>query len=155
MNLRSFFCSLAVTGTLAASALAHCQIPCGIYDDAARFKALAEHITTIEKSITEITALSGKDKLTPTEQNQLVRWVSNKESHANEFADIVTKYFLQQRIKPAPAGDAKAEAASAVHLKLLHQMLVGAMKCKQNADAATTASLKTALDAFEKAYNAK
>ncbi|MGY8688987.1 MAG: superoxide dismutase [Ni] [Verrucomicrobiales bacterium] len=131
MNLRSFFCSLAVTGTLAASALAHCQIPCGIYDDAARFKALAEHITTIEKSITEITALSGKDKLTPTEQNQLVRWVSNKESHA------------------------KAEAASAVHLKLLHQMLVGAMKCKQNADAATTASLKTALDAFEKAYNAK
>lgn len=155
MNLKTFLCTLAVVGTTLISASAHCQIPCGIYDDPARFKALAEHITTIEKSIKEINALSAKSQLSAVEKNQLVRWVANKESHADEFADIVTKYFLQQRIKPAAAGDAKAEAAVAKHLSLLHKLLVGAMKCKQNADASTTGSLKETLVAFEKAYNAK
>ena len=153
MNLRSILCSFAITAALTSAAFAHCQIPCGIYDDAARFKALAEHITTIEKSINEITALSAKEKLTPQEHNQLVRWVANKEHHADDFAEIVTKYFLQQRIKPAK--DASGEAAVAVHLTLLHKLLVGAMKCKQNADVTTTAGLKTTLTAFEKAYNAK
>ncbi len=153
MNLRSILCSFAITATFTSAAFAHCQIPCGIYDDAARFKALAEHITTIEKSINEITALSAKEKLTPQEQNQLVRWVANKEHHADDLAEIVTKYFLQQRIKPAK--DASGEATVAVHLTLLHKLLVGAMKSKQNADVATTAALKTTLAAFEKAYNAK
>ncbi len=155
MNIRSFFCTLAVSGVTMVSAWAHCQIPCGIYDDPARFKALAEHITTIEKSIKEIKALSSKGTLSAVEQNQLVRWVANKEDHADEFAEIVTKYFLQQRIKPAADGDAKAEADVAAKLSLLHKLLVGAMKCKQNADASTTASLKANLAAFEKAYNAK
>lgn len=57
MNLRAFLCLSAISGITLVSAWAHCQIPCGIYDDAARFKALAEHITTIEKSITEIGTL--------------------------------------------------------------------------------------------------
>ncbi len=155
MNLRSILCSLVVAlGTL-VNASAHCQIPCGIYDDPARFTELAEHITTIEKSIKEITALSAKDKLTAQEKNQLVRWVANKEHHADDFASIVTKYFLQQRIKPAPAGDAAAEAKAALHLSLLHKLLVGSMKAKQNADLSTVESLKANLAAFEKAYNAK
>ena len=155
MNLRSFFCWLAITGVTLVSASAHCQIPCGIYDDAARFKALAEHVTTIEKSIAEIALLSAKAKLSAREQNQLVRWVANKEQHADAFAEIVTKYFLQQRIKPASPGDSKADAKVAAHLTLLHKLLVGAMKCKQNADASVPASLRTTLAAFEKAYNAK
>ena len=153
MSFRSILCSLAAVAAFTGSAFAHCQIPCGIYDDAARFKTLAEHITTIEKSINEINALAAKEKLTPQEQNQLVRWVSNKEHHADDFAEIVTKYFLQQRIKPA--ANAGEEAAVASHLSLLHKLLVGAMKAKQNADVATTASLKTTLAAFEAAYNAK
>ena len=153
MILRSFLCTFALAGVMTSAAFAHCQIPCGIYDDPARFKLLAEHITTIEKSINEITALSAKEKLTAVEQNQLVRWVANKEDHADEFAEIVTKYFLQQRIKPAT--DASGEGAVAVHLSLLHKLLVGAMKCKQNADVSTTAAMKTTLAAFEKAYNAK
>lgn len=89
------------------------------------------------------------------EQNQLVRWVANKKDHADQFADIVTKYFLQQRIKPAEAGDDAAEATVKRHLSLLHKLLVGAMKCKQNANSSTTESLRTTLEAFEKAYNAK
>jgi len=48
-----------VFGSLAYS---HCQIPCGIYDDEARFTEIAEHITTIEKSMKEIESLSAQAK---------------------------------------------------------------------------------------------
>ena len=37
---------------------AHCQIPCGIYGDIMRIDMLREHITTIEKSMTQINELS-------------------------------------------------------------------------------------------------
>ena len=33
---------------------AHCQIPCGIYDDKMRFTMMAEHVTTIEKSMNQM-----------------------------------------------------------------------------------------------------
>ena len=39
---------------------AHCQVPCGIYDDQARIHQLEEDATTIAKAITEINALAGK-----------------------------------------------------------------------------------------------
>ena len=35
-------------------ASAHCEIPCGIYDDELRISMLNEHITTIEKSMNQI-----------------------------------------------------------------------------------------------------
>jgi nickel superoxide dismutase len=56
---------------------AHCGIPCGIYDDQLRTQLIAEHATTIEKSMKQIMALS---KANPTNTNQLVRWVTNKEN---------------------------------------------------------------------------
>ena len=86
--------------TLAALALqaqAHCQIPCGIYDDAARLTLMKEHVTTIEKSMNEIARLTAAS---PKDPNQLVRWVNNKEVHADKLTEIVTCYFLAQRIKP-------------------------------------------------------
>ena len=45
--------SAVVLGSLAYS---HCQVPCGIYGDEGRFDAIAEHITTIEKSMKQIEA---------------------------------------------------------------------------------------------------
>ena len=56
---------------------AHCEIPCGIYDDQLRTQLIAEHATTTEKSMKQIMALS---KANPTNTNQLVRWVTNKEN---------------------------------------------------------------------------
>jgi len=61
-------------------ALAHCQIPCGIYDDDVRFTLMLENVTTIEKSMTQITALG---KVAAPDGNQIVRWVDNKEAHAD------------------------------------------------------------------------
>jgi len=56
---------LAILGLVTAFAsivYSHCQIPCGIYDDSVRFDMLAEHITTIEKSMKQITELSQVEK---------------------------------------------------------------------------------------------
>jgi len=56
-------------------AAAHCEIPCGIYDDQMRIRFIAEDITTIEKAMKQIDELSAK---VPLNYNQLVRWISNK-----------------------------------------------------------------------------
>ena len=37
--------------TIATQVYSHCQIPCGIYDDATRLKLISEHTLTIEKSM--------------------------------------------------------------------------------------------------------
>ncbi len=124
----------------AAPVLAHCEIPCGIYDDKMRISMLEEHIRTIEKSMNMITELEKKSN-----SNQLIRWVMNKEDHANQFQEIVSQYFLTQRIK-ADHGDYGAK------LEVLHQMLVYAMKCKQTTDLANTEKLKELVTEFDKLY---
>jgi len=106
---------------------AHCEVPCGIYDDQMRAKMIAEHATTIEKAMTQIGELGSQ---TPVNYNQLVRWVTNKEHHATEVQHIISQYFLTQRIKPDAENYGKK-------LEGLHKMLLAAMKCKQNADPAT------------------
>ena len=140
--------SAVVLGSLAYS---HCQIPCGIYDDEARFSELAEHITTIEKSMKEIVTLSADSK---PDMNQVVRWVNNKDIHADELSEIVTYYFMAQRIKLPPTGDTKAQNAYVAKLSLLHEMLVHAMKTKQSIDQANVDKLRAALEKFHKAYTA-
>ncbi len=130
---------------------AHCQIPCGIYDDAARFAQMREHVTTIEKSMNEINELSAEPG---KNTNQLVRWVMNKDDHADELAEVVTYYFLQQRIKTPASGDAAENEKYVNHLTLCHKMLVTAMKCKQTTDLENTKALRGLIDDFEKAYNA-
>lgn len=115
----------------AQQASAHCEVPCGIYDDSARYQMLEEHITTMEKSMAEITRLSAEgDK----NYNQLVRWITNKDDHANQFQEIVSQYFLTQRIKPVSSDAGEAYDIYVEHLRLFHEMLVYAMKCKQTTD---------------------
>ena len=84
----SLIIALASILVSVSSAGAHCQIPCGIYDDQLRAKLIAEHAGTIEKSMQQIIELG---KANPVNYNQLVRWVSNKESHATEIQDIVDR----------------------------------------------------------------
>ena len=61
---------------------AHCEIPCGIYDDQLRIEMIKEDIGTVEKSIRQIKALSQEET---ANYNQIVRWVTNKEAHANKI----------------------------------------------------------------------
>ncbi|UCG61534.1 MAG: superoxide dismutase [Candidatus Zixiibacteriota bacterium] len=134
---------------LPAVALSHCEIPCGIYDDRTRITLLNEHIATIEKSMDQIVSLSAEgDK----NYNQLVRWVTNKEDHADKFMEIVTQYFMTQRIKPADPSDNESFDRYQESLRLLHEMLVHAMKCKQTTDKAHTAKLSELVDKFANLY---
>jgi len=140
---------IAVVAILASIAYSHCQIPCGIFDDEARFGDIAEHITTIEKSMKEIERLSAEAK---PNMNQIVRWVNNKELHADELSEIVTYYFMAQRVKLPADGDTKAQNEYVKKLTLLHQMLVYSMKAKQTTDLANVEQLKSALNEFHKVY---
>ena len=127
----------------------HCEIPCGIYDDELRAKLIDEHITTIEKSMQQITALS---KAKAANYNQIVRWVGNKEHHAGEIQHIAAQYFMTQRVKPADGSDAGKQAKYVRQLTLLHGMLVGAMKAKQTTDPAHVAALRKLSAEFKAAY---
>jgi len=138
--------SLAIFASIVYS---HCQIPCGIYDDPARFVTLAEHIATIEKSMNQINELSQESK---PNFNQIVRWVQNKDSHADELSEIVTYYFMAQRIKPADKADAEAYQQYVKQLTLLHQMLVYSMKAKQTTDLANVEKVRALLAEFRAAY---
>ncbi len=132
------------------TASAHCQIPCGIYDDAARLAAMEEHVTTIEKSIKEIEQLSRQQ---PPNWNQLVRWVMNKEEHADQLTQIVTYYFMAQRVKPPADPSDKAAAAKYVRqLTLLHQIMVTAMKTKQSTNLDNCAKLRDLIGRFKTLY---
>jgi nickel superoxide dismutase len=131
------------------SANAHCQVPCGIYDDAARLARMKEDATTIAKAIDNIRTLSGEHGAKSI--NQVVRWVTTKEDHASHIIQVVSEYFLTQKVKPVEAG---AEGHDA-YLKSLadhHAVMVAAMKCKQDADPATVDALNKAIDALAAHY---
>lgn len=142
--------TLAVVAITSSPTLvgAHCQIPCGIYDDELRIQLIEEHIDTVEKSMQQIVAL-GKEQ--PINMNQLVRWVDNKEQHAQEIQDIVTAYFMAQRITPR-AENTEGRDLYVTQLTLLHHIQIHAMKAKQSTDLSEVESLRTLVDEFRKAY---
>ena len=140
---------VTLLGSMGTRALAHCQIPCGIYNDPVRFTQLEEHVTTMEKSMKLITELSGEET---KNYNQIVRWVNNKETHADEFTEIVTFYFLAQRIKPVDPTDKAAMGKYLREVKMLHEMIVFAMKCKQTTDVENCEKLRALIKAFQASY---
>lgn len=142
--------SFVLVSLLSVSQLqAHCQIPCGIYGDELRIYQLREDVTTIEKSMQQIQKLSAE---TPVNYNQLVRWIDNKEVHAQKIQDIVTAYFLTQRIKPVTTEDKQAYAYYSEKVVVLQQMLVQAMKTKQTTDVQHCANLRQLIDRFAGLY---
>lgn len=132
--------------------LGHCEIPCGIYGDDARFTAILEDLTTIEKSmklINELSANPGKNA------NQLARWIVNKERHADHIREIVAQYFLAQRIKAPADGDSAAEQAYHAKLALLHQMIRTASVCKQTTEVSNVKKLHGLTHRFQALYAGK
>ena len=152
---RTLLLGLAIAGLVVGTtrlASAHCEVPCGIYDDQQRFVSMLEDQTTIAKAITQVQELAGKMTDGPEAQsiNQITRWVATKESHATNTQHIIAQYFMTQRIKPGD--DVKAYVKK---LTAAHAVMVAAMKCKQTADpAAATTLRKTILD-FYRAYEGK
>lgn len=136
---------------LPGSAAAHCQVPCGIYDDAARLEAMREHVRTIAKAMDQVDDLSGGDD-TPLKANQRVRWIMTKEDHAQQLQDVVTAYFMAQRLSPPTAQEGSEWQEYVRRLTLLHRIQVEAMKAKQTVDAAHVTALEKLIDEFQAAY---
>ena len=131
------------TSLLHISVYSHCQIPCGIYSDAAQIMQIKEDLSTIEKAMNEINYLSTKSD--PQSLNQVNRWVATKENHAQNIQDIVSKYFLTQRIKKSSDNYVKK-------ITFLHELLISAMKCKQTLDRKNVSNSLSLLDSFSELY---
>ncbi len=87
---------------LVNTASAHCEVPCGIYDDELRIELIKEHIQTIEKAMYQINEIQNSESIN---YNQLVRWINTKEKHAELIQEIAEQYFLTQRVKFANPDD--------------------------------------------------
>ena len=147
-NILIFSIHLIIFG-FTSSLYSHCQIPCGIYGDQTRFTLIREHISTIEKSMDLINELStdpGKN------MNQLVRWINNKDEHANKLTEIITSYFLSQRIKIKEPSNSSEYVKYQKMTVLLHQMMVYSMKCKQTTDKNNVQKLADLINIFETTY---
>ena len=151
MNIRNI---IAIAIIIAAFGLnnihAHCQVPCGIYNDAVRIIQLREHVTTIEKSMNKIEQLTS-DESSAQNINQLVRWINTKEEHATFIQSIIADYFLAQRIKPKKKDEAGRQQYVDQTL-LLQQIIVAAMKSKQTVDKPDPRSVSTLLNQFVELY---
>ena len=116
---------------------AHCQIPCGIYDDHARVQSMLEDAATVEKSARLIGELAGKTDA--QSQNQLIRWVMNKETHAQKIIATISDYFLTQRVKPSQKDYVE-------RLKNHHAVILAAMKAKQQSDSKYAKALTQSIE---------
>jgi nickel superoxide dismutase len=122
---------------------AHCQVPCGIYDDEKEFTIMMEHTETIRKAMLEMAKEEDGDMA--QSMQQFVRWVNNKESHAQKIQDICAEYFLAQRVK-ASMDDYEEQ------LVAVHTIIVAAMKAKQNSDTAYADALEKAIHDYAHIY---
>ena len=153
LSLTALFAFLPFTTTPPSAAsnttatLFHCQVPCGIYGDKMRIDMLMEDCATIEKAMTSIQTMeeSGEGSA-----NQVVRWVVNKEQHAQNIQDTVAAYWLAQRVK-APK-DASGTDKYHAQLASMHRITVAAMKCKQTTDKAHVDALRKAALEFSGTY---
>ena len=123
--------------------LGHCQIPCGIYDDAIRIIQIREDFQTIKKAMRKINDLS--NNLSPLSINQLNRWVIEKENHSSKIQNIIANYFLTQRIK-------ETNPKYIEQTTTLQKLLVLAMKCKQTVEIDNVEKALQLVASFSKIY---
>ena len=146
LGVRAFLAGIALLGALPiilTPAHAHCQIPCGIYDDHARVQSMLEDVATVDKALKRIAELA--DKGDAQSRNQLVRWVMNKERHAQRIISTISDYFLTQRVKP----DQKDYSE---RLRQHHAVIIAAMKAKQNTDGKYASALRKRIEALAPYY---
>lgn len=119
-----FFGTLIASAYAAAILDAHCQMPCGIYHDDMVYDQIDQFVETAYKGI----SVMNESKFnTVKEKNEFVRWVIQKEKCCNEATDLITAYFLQQKIKPDEPDTMK-------RLQSAHKMLFLIVAIKQNTE---------------------
>ncbi len=124
MKKRALLLGIAALICQTGALIAHCQMPCGIYHDEMVFNQIDQYIETMYKGMTE---LKTSKFATPMERNNFTRWVLLKETASDEMANLITQYFLQQKIKPGEPDTAK-------RLVSAHKMLFELTAIKQNVE---------------------
>lgn len=148
---KTLFCAFASLALFSAPNVgAHCQVPCGIYDDNNVIDSIHTDWVTIEKATKTIIELQ-KD---PSKNaHQLTRWINNKESHAQAVQDKILNYFLAQRLKPTTVDTETPEYIE--KLILCHNIIVTAMQCKQSSNLVAVEKLHNYLHEFEDKFGTK
>ena len=139
--------SIAFACVFTSLAMAHCQVPCGIYGDQLRFEQMLEDEHTIAKAQAQINEMTDGE-ITAQKVNQMARWVAAKEDHATKIQNTIAAYFMAQRIKADNKDYVKQLTAA-------HAVMVAAMKCKQSADPATSTVLEKKIFDLYRAYEGK
>lgn len=139
--------SVAAVCTFTTLAMAHCQVPCGIYGDQLRFEQMLEDEKTISKAQLQMNELL-EGEVNAQAINQIGRWVATKEEHCTNIQNTIAAYFMAQRIKADNKDYVKQLTAA-------HKVMVAAMKCKQSADAETAKVLEKAIFDLYRAYEGK
>jgi nickel superoxide dismutase len=103
---------------------AHCQLPCGIYHDDMVFDQIDQYAETMYKGISVLNQIKINNM---HDQNEVIRWVLEKEKESNEIASLITIFFLQQKIKPGEPETPKRLASA-------HKLLFLLVAIKQNTD---------------------
>lgn len=125
MMTKGFFLIGLFAAALNTSSLsAHCQMPCGIYHDDMVFDQIDQYVETMYKAIS---ILKENKSQTPKDRNEFIRWVMQKETASDEAAGIITKFFLQQKIKPDEDDTVK-------RISTAHKLLCLLVGIKQNVD---------------------
>ncbi|MFT7624426.1 MAG: nickel superoxide dismutase [Myxococcota bacterium] len=134
---------MATAVLIPAVASAHCQVPCGIYDDHARVDAMLEDVSTIAKAVSKIGSLAAKRDAQSL--NQATRWIHTKEVHASRIITTISEYFLTQKIKVPKAGDKDGLRRYRQQLADHHKVMKLAMKAKQTVDSNVVDDLRKAI----------
>lgn len=140
-NQHSFFLFfvtilLFFQGFCSHKVLAHCQIPCGIFHDDLVFATLAQNVETLQKADAEL----GIGTLS---NNQSIRWILNKEAQADQIAQTMLTYFLQQRVKIE-------DPKRAEKLNLIAMICMQCAKVKQTIDSKEVAILGKEIEELKK-----
>lgn len=122
---------------------AHCQMPCGIYHDEIPYNRINQYVETIYKGIS---ILDDNKFASIKEKNEYVRWIIQKDTSSDEVAAIITKYFLQQKIKPD-------EPDSVKKLVSAHKLLFGLVEIKQNINIESVKSFSAEWEKFKEMFH--
>lgn len=119
--------------------IAHCQMPCGIYHDNMVYDQIDQYVETMYKGIT---VLNENKFSTAKERNEFGRWVYEKEHESSDAAELILKYFLQQKIKPGEPDTIK-------RLTSAHKLLFLIVAIKQGVDLETIKEFNAEWERFK------
>lgn len=103
---------------------AHCQMPCGIYHDDMVYDQVDQYVETMVKAVAKI---KDSKNNTPEARNEYVRWIMTKDRLSDQTANLITTYFLMQKIKPDDEDTAKKVVSA-------HKLLFQIVCIKQTVD---------------------